>query len=76
MGSDDIRILDRALTTIDRNPQILESLLKTVETDLDAEEDGQCEAGRWAAGPSSIAPLGRREAKRGSQRGTRSRVEG
>src|SRR5918995_4403179 len=44
-------ILDRALTTIDRNPQILESLLKTVDTAVD--DVGQ--TAQTALGPRGAA---------------------
>jgi hypothetical protein len=44
-------ILDRALTTIDRNPQILESLLKTVDTAVD--DVGQ--TAQTALGPGGAA---------------------
>jgi hypothetical protein len=46
-------ILDRALTTIDRNPQILEALLKTVDTAVD--DIGQ--TAQTALGPRGRCPV-------------------
>ena len=63
-------ILDRALTTIDRNPQILEALLKTVDTAVD--DIGQTADGAWpgwdrhpGAGPGEGGQAGRGPGWRG-----------
>jgi hypothetical protein len=68
-------ILDRALTTTDRNPQILEALLKTLDTAVDdigqtaqtaLGPQGQCRAPstRWARPPrrrwAPVGPAARR----------------
>jgi len=48
-------ILDRALTTIDRNPQILEALLKTVDTAVDdIGQTAQTALGAWC--PMAFPP--------------------
>ena len=52
-------ILDRALTTIDRNPQILEALLKTVDTAVDdIGQTAQTALGPGGAGTKALDQVG------------------
>jgi hypothetical protein len=51
--------LDRALTTIDRNPQVLEALLKTVDTAVeDVGQTAQTALGPGGAGTEALGRVG------------------